>query len=162
MSGGLMSGGLMSGGLMSGGLMSGGLMSGGLMSGGLMSGGLMSGGLKSYDRLISQASRRFISKELGAYMQCVPANQRLYRCCFGENCHGPKTASRTKVYFAINMPYPCLFDNKCMFNTGKRIHCSVPARPISEGAAPCPYWLAPCQKKLFTKKNLFIFYFYKM
>ena len=21
---------------------------------------------------------------------------------------------------------------------------SVPARPISEGAAPCPYWLAPC------------------
>ena len=21
---------------------------------------------------------------------------------------------------------------------------SVPARPISEGAAPCPYWLVPC------------------
>ena len=23
-------------------------------------------------------------------------------------------------------------------------HGSVPARPISEGAVPCPYWLAPC------------------
>ena len=32
------------------------------------SGGLMSGGLKTYDRLISRASRRFISKELGSYM----------------------------------------------------------------------------------------------
>ena len=29
---------------------------------------------------------------------------------------------------------------------GARLHhYSVPARPISEGAAPCPYWLAPCQ-----------------
>ena len=24
------------------------------------------------------------------------------------------------------------------------LYYSVPARPISEGAAPCPYWLAPC------------------
>ena len=26
----------------------------------------------------------------------------------------------------------------------EKILISVPARPISEGAAPCPYWLAPC------------------
>ena len=24
------------------------------------------------------------------------------------------------------------------------IYSSVPARSISEGAAPCPYWIAPC------------------
>ena len=28
--------------------------------------------------------------------------------------------------------------------TAVRSKSSVPARPISEGAAPCPYWLVPC------------------
>ena len=28
--------------------------------------------------------------------------------------------------------------------TFTKAYCSVPAGPISEGAAPCPYWLAPC------------------
>ena len=31
-----------------------------------------------------------------------------------------------------------------MEELGKRSRISVPARHISEGAAPCPYWLAPC------------------
>ena len=51
------------------------------------------------------------------------------------------------------------------------IDTSVPARPIYEGAAPCPYWLVLCPiytrpariKKIFNlKKKLFPFYFYKM
>ena len=36
--------------------------------------------------------------------------------------------------------------------------CSVPARPISEGAAPCPYCLAPCSiyaRPARIKKNLY-------
>ena len=48
------------------------------------------------------------------------------------------------------------------------MYFSVSARPISEGAAPCPYWLAPCpiiqrharmKKKLIKTKKIFFFFF---
>ena len=56
----------------------------------------------------------------------------------------------------------------------KILEFSVPARPIYEGAAPCPHWLAPCPiytrhaqiqkikinlKKLILKKKLIYFLF---
>ena len=48
------------------------------------------------------------------------------------------------------------------------ISYSVPARPISEGAAPCPYWLARCSiytrpARIKTKKfnyKLFIYFLF--
>ena len=45
-------------------------------------------------------------------------------------------------------------------------YISVPARPISEGAAPCPYWLictAPCpnlKKYINMKKKKFILFLF--
>ena len=46
------------------------------------------------------------------------------------------------------------------------MYISVPARHISEGAAPCSYWLAPCpiymrpaRKYYLKKKNIIYFLF---
>ena len=40
------------------------------------------------------------------------------------------------------------------------VHTSVPARPISEGAAPCPYWFAPCPNLKKKKKLIIIIFFF--
>ena len=45
------------------------------------------------------------------------------------------------MYDIVWLPWMILLNCKLYLTCS---HCSVPARPISEGAAPCPYWLAPC------------------
>ena len=61
----------------------------------------------------------------------------------------------------ISLPRPNVHVRK--LSKWRPVFTSVPARPISEGAAPCPYWLAPCP--IYTRPArinlIFIFIFTK-
>ena len=59
--------------------------------------------------------------------------------------------SRTHRLYDVHQPAPRT-DVQHEESTG---HNSFPARPISEGAAPCPYCLAPCPMYIAPCPNLF-------
>ena len=86
----------------------------------------------------------------------------------------PSSTQRLCFSPDVLLLYKTLFDMTIAYRVISRqkfLEFSVPARPIYEGAAPCPHWLAPCpiytrhaqikkKKKFNLKKRINLFFIF--
>ena len=79
-----------------------------------------------------------------ANIKCFTVSQAGAGCAVAWSDCSAQLIVPVGVSLKLTQRHPVNIPTVCYIRHVQRDNTSVPARPISEGAAPCPYWLAPC------------------